>query len=1014
MRNWLPKLAIHHPVTVLMGFLALMVWGALALERIPLQMMPDGFQPSVIWVHVPYSGASPRETDEFVVRPVEARLSTLSGVEEMSSRATESGARFTLTFFASRDMNEAYAEVADRMERALADLPEEVTRTWIYKYNPDDTPILWAGLTLPPEVTDPAYLMESVVRPRLERIPGVASLDVWGAPTRSIYLDFHRESLAASGLGLGEIVGRLSRDNQQLGAGLLTTQGQRVAVRSLGRYPDLESLRQLPLGDGWRLGDVAKVELRPDDERSINRINGQTAAALAMMKESGANTVEVTDRAAAVLRELEMDPRLQGAQFHALFNQGDLIRESMDNLKGSALTGGLFAVLILFAFLREARMTALIALAIPVSLLITIAVLYFHGDSLNLLSLMGLMLAVGMVVDNAIVVVETIQRRRAEGAAPREAALAGAAEVNLAIVLSTLTTMVVFLPIILMGENATLSFFLQALGYPVIWALGASLVVALVFSPLATLALPGRAPGPSRPELWLAARYQRVIAWTLRHRAEAVALLLVMGALTVALPLRNIGQTDTVEGNLNDFNVRIEVPAQASDAERDSIVRAFEETVEAHREAWGVRVYRASLDEGSDHGRLFIYLGAPSDLSREEVMKEARRALPKNLPGVRFRIGWGGGEGGGGNTVNITLHGEDISTLDALSAEVSRRLETQPSVLSATSSYEVSGVSELRLQVRRAEAEARGLRAADIGQTVGMALRGSPLRPVAWGSREYPIYARFREEDRSDLRALLAFPVAGETPVGAVVEPAWGKGPSRIYRTDGRTALTLAIDLAEGVALDDGLAEIQRALQGMTLPEGYSWTEGDRRQKMEEDASALLLALVLSAAFVFLIMGALFESFLLPFAVLTTVPMAGLGATWGLYLTGTSLDTMASVGLILLVGVVVNNGIVLLDLVTQLRAQGYSRDEALAHAGAIRLRPILMTALTTIFGLLPMAFGDAGLIGIPYAPLGRVVVFGLGTSTFLTLIFVPFLYTLLDDLARHAGLWLRAVLDRSA
>ncbi|MBN2799110.1 MAG: efflux RND transporter permease subunit [Deltaproteobacteria bacterium] len=1019
MRHWLPTFAIDRPVTVLMSFLALLVLGAIAWQRIPLQMMPSGFNPSVIWVNIPFSGASPRETDEQVVRPVEARLGTLSGLEELSSRSSESGARFTVSFYASRDINEAYAEVVDRVERALLDLPDEVDRYWIYKYNPDDTPIVWAGLTLPETLSDPAHLMEQVVRPRLERLPGVASLDVWGVERRSVYVDYDRARVEAGRVSLGEVHLRLSRDNFQGAAGRIHTQGQVRSLRSLARFPDVETLRLLPIGGDRVLADVAEVALRPDDGRSINRINGQQAAAIAVMKESSANTAAVSEAVLGVLSELEADPRLQGARFHVLFNQGALIEDSVDTLGMTALTGGAFALVVLFSFLREWRMTLLIALAIPFSMLITVGTLYFRGDSLNLLSLMGLMLAVGMVVDNAIVVVETIQRKRSEGASPREAAIQGTAEVDLAIVLSTLTTMVVFLPIILMSENATLSFFLKVLGYPVIFALGASLLVALVFAPLATRSLgASEPPQPGFIQRGLTEAYGHTIGWLLSHRVDGLLILALMGALTVALPLSHVGQTDTVEGNLNDFVIRFRVPPQADDAGRDHIVRSFEASIDAHATEWGVRVYRSSLDDGSDHGRIYVYLGEDSALSRDEVMEAAKRALPSDLPGVRARIGWGqrGGSGGGGNAIQITLHGEETATLDALSEEVIRRLETRPGILSASSDYEVSGVNELRLHLRREEAQARGLSAAEVGRTVAMALRGANLNPLVLGDREVPVVARFREADRQDLESLSAFSIqtaAGEVPLRAVTEVSYGKGPSRIYRTDHQTSLTISADLQEDLELDEGMEEVALALEGMQLPRGYSWENGDRFSKVQEDNEALVLALLLSVAFVFLLMGGLFESFLLPLAIITTIPMAGLGAFWGLYLTGTSLDTMGGVGLVILVGVVVNNGIVLIDLVTQLRARGVPRDQALVEAGRQRLRPILMTALTTIFGLVPMAMGTASFIGIPYAPLGRIVISGLATSTVLTLLFVPFLYALLDDLRTGAAAWARFVLWRT-
>lgn len=1008
MREWLPALAVDRPVTVLMSFLALMVLGVIAWTRVPVQLMPSGFEPSVLWVSVPWSNASPRETDDRIVRPIAAELGTVPGIQNLVSTASSGRASFSITFHGGVNMSEAYNNVVDRIERAMVELPDDVERYWVYKYNPSDDPIVWAGVSFPPDVEDPHFVMTRVVQPRLERLAGVASMDVWGVPRRVVRIDYHRDALFAHGINLGEVQGRLASDNFQLGAGILEDRGQLRNLRGLSLVSGVEELARFPVRDALVLSDIATVRQGAVASAQINRINGQDAAAFAVRKESTANAVATAALIEEALAELEGDPRVQGAKFFVFFNQGQLIGDSMSTLGNTALTGGLFALVILWVFLREWRMTLLIAAAIPFSMMITVAIIYFRGGDLNLIAMMGLMLAVGMVVDNAIVVVETIYRRRAEGASARDAAIQGTAEVNLAIVLSTATTMVVFLPVILMSENAGFSFFLGVLGFPVIFALLASLLVALVFAPLTTRYLPtGRVRPDARWLAWLTASYTWVLGSLLRRRLDALAVLTAVAMLTVTVAVPGVRCTGSADTNLNDFSVRFTVPPQADIYARDAVMGEIESVLAANREAWGVRVYRGRVSDTDREGRLFVYLLPDAPMTRDEVMAAARKAMPKDIPGVTVSIGWEGGGRGSTRSLSVQVEGEDMNTLEALAGEAVRRLREVDSVVDARIGDLEQGADEIRLNVRRDATARYGLDAQQVGQTVAFALRGTALPPLREGEREIDVASQFSLADRSDISTVLDFQLWSPAlmslvPVRAVTDVAFGRGPSSIRRTNRRTSVEVVLDLEEGVAPRDLWPQIDEALADMALPRGYDVRRGSSFDQQAEDDAALTLALLLSVCFVFLLMGMLFESFVLPLAVITTIPMAFAGAFWMLWLTDTPMDMMAGIGVVVLVGVVVNNGIVLVDLVTQLRRDGMSRADALVEAGRRRLRPILMTALTTICGLLPMAFGSTSFIGIPYAPLGRTVIGGMFAATLLTLFFVPFLYTVLDDL-REGG-----------
>ncbi len=1014
MMRSLPAFSVHRPVTVAMLFLALCVLGAIAWARIPLEMMPGRFELNQMWVWVPYPDSSPQENQQSLARPIEEQLATIEGLKSLSSSSSSGSASFELTFYRSVGMDTAYNGVVDRMERAMVELPEDVERYWVYRWNPADEPILWAGIRIPPEVEDSHRLVNEVIAQRLMRVPGVGKVDAWGADPKRVFIDFSLPAVQQNGLDLGQVLRKLGGDNFQLPSGRIRDRGQLRYVRSLARYEDLDALRRTPIKPGVTLQDIAVVSYRLDPSPHINRIDGSEGAALAVSKESDANTVATAEAVKAALDELNADPRLQGATLFSFFDQGSIIRGSVDNLLSTALTGGACAVVVLFAFLRRWRLTLLIAASIPFTLLLTVTALYFLGGSLNLLSLMGLMLAVGMVVDNAIVVVESIQARRQRGEARTEAAVEGAGEVGLAITLSTLTTMVVFLPVILMSEDANFSFFMGELGFPVVFALGASLLVALLFTPLTTTILREDEQEAAEPR-WVTAmtgRYARMLGWVLRRRTDTLVGVVLLSLLTVALPVRSVGCRDASDGNINDFVVRYEVPGDFTYEERAAVVSRFEAWVDEHRQEWGVRVHRSRLSANSTVGRTYVYLHEdPPEgaLSRDEVLEAARESLPR-LPGVEASIGWQAGADGDKRQVPLVLKGEQTETLIALGQELSRRVRAVPGVLGVTAGVEEDGGRELRLRVDREALSRTGIQARSIGQTVSFALRGTPLPAWTDGGKEIDVYARFRAEDRYDSRRLLDFPMFSPAtfsvvPLRALVDAEIAPGMGTIRRQERVTSWPLVVDLDPALDATTGRETILAALADLELPPGYSLdAAGGPDFEMEED-EARTMALLLSIVFVFLIMGVLFESLLLPLSILTTIPMALFGVYWTLYLTGTPLDVMGGVGLVILIGVVVNNGIVLIDLVTRLRAEGMERREALVEAGRRRLRPILMTALTTIFGLLPMAMGTSTFVGIPYAPMGRVVAGGMVAGTLLTLFFVPYLYSVLDDMRESGRRW---------
>lgn len=1012
MTEWVPRFSVTRPVTVITAFLVITVVGIVALSRIPLQMMPSGWSFPMLWIWVPWQDSTPLEAESLVVRPLEKQLSTVPGIKHLNARASSDWSNVELEFHSSTPMEEAYNDVMDRLERVAPELPSDVEQTFLWRFNPNDEPVIWAGISIPDGEEDAWFKLDRLLRRRLARIPGVGRVDLWGIEEPMVWVDYRRDALEAHRIDLSALITRLAGDNIQLASGRVEDRGSIRLVRGLSEVESMAELKQYPVREGIRLGDVADIRYAAAARADINRINARTGAAFAINKESTANTVEICRRLREVLLELEQDPQLAGYRFPIFFDQGQMVEEALWALTESALEGGVLAVLVLILFLREWRITALIAATIPASLLLTLIVLYFQGRSLNLLSMLGLMLAVGMVVDNAVVVVEAIFHRRQQGMSPVEAAIKGTAAMLLPITLSTMTSIVVFLPVILMSDT-TSSLFLSEIGMPVVYIQIGSLLITLLFTPLSTVWLGAREIKPDPGWVtWLAAKVDGGVARILRSPVDALMGVAGMLVLTIAVPVQAVEcGGDGGGGGMSDFSMRFEVPPSFTYAERLAVVESFEEMVERNRDRWGVRVYFSRLRSSDRTGRLNVYLEkGKGELDKKHVLDDATAQLP-DLPGVRASVNRSDQQNRQSNKVRMEIFGDSTEVLAGLAAEMERRIQGVEGVRAVQTDVETGGSEEVQLRVDGARAASLGLDATGIARTISFSMRGMPLPSWYQDDREIQVQSRFRLEDRSSVAQVLDFSVFSPqalsmVPLKGLVESTVGRGWGTINRRDGRTSLGVTAEFAEGKAGEEAYALVEASLDGMEFPTGYGRERGSEWKEELEDQQSQQLALLLSVVFVFLIMGMLFESFLLPLSVITTVPMAMLGVWWGLWATGTGFDGMAAVGTIILIGIVVNNGIVLVDVITELRAEGLERTEALRAAVRLRLRPILMTALSATVGVIPMAMGDSDFVGIPYAPLGRVVASGMVVATFLTLFFVPWLYAVLDDLRGSGSRWL--------
>lgn len=1017
-KSLLPSLSVRKPITVLMCFAATLLVGIIAYSQIAVELMPTGFTAPFLGVWVPYQNSNPQEVEEKIAKPIEDIVQTISGIKTVSTNSSEGGCWIGIRFNQGTEMETAYSTLRDRMERVKKDLPEDLDRYYLRKFSSDDDPILYISIALTDKLDDPYTTIDNQIVKQLQRLDGVANIEIWGTDQKEIMIQVDQEKVKAHRIGMYDLINGLRKDNFSLSSGYVLDGRKKILLRSVAKYRSMEDIKNLKVNDYVRVSDIADVVYDIPERKFVQRVDRKPAVKLGIFKESAANTAEVCQALVANLERIKKVPVLAGSRMDILFNQGEYIEDSLNNIQQSAAWGGIFALLVLYFFLRRTRMTIIITLAIPVSVLMTLTVLYFMGWTLNLMTMMGIMISIGLVVDCSVVVVENITRLKNKGLSAEDSAVYGASEVGLAITLATLTTVVVFLPLLLMNDSAGMKFYLLRIGMPVILALVFSLFVALYFIPLAS----SRLTSDRKPrESWfigLCIRlYEKGMVWTLNHRVDAMIILILIVLTSFMIDLK---ETDESRGHINNFNLLFDLPSDYTLEECDKFFQEVEDIIYAHKDEYDVKVVDTRFS--TTWARVEVFLNPPEHvqwwqalahgtaklvgidvkdpMSREDVRADILKKLPK-YPGISVRTHWSRGSGQEGS-IQLVLYGEDTNTLVALSKDVEKRLKNIPEVLSVDNGVD-QGSDEARIYINRELAKKYEINPQTITGTIAYAVRGFELPEYRTDENEIKVRIQLKENDRENLYQVknLTFftPQGKEIPLNALATFTVEKGVGEIYRENAKTVLNLKIYTNETDDIPAFYEKIDSVMVGFKMPRGYSWDKGERFIRVQEQNESQKFAGLLAITFVLLLMGILFESTILPFSViLASIPFALVGARWMLFITDSSLDLMAGIGIIILIGIVVNNAIVLIDRVIRLRSEGWSREEAIVEAGKNRFRPIMMTAFTTVFGLLPMALGNASLIGIPYAPMGRAMIGGLLASTFLTLLALPLIYTYFDDL----------------
>jgi len=1025
----LAELSLKRPVTAVMFYVSLVVIGIIASFRLPLEQFPEINVPFIM-VQLPYPGSSPQEVERTLTRPTEEALSTLPGIDGINSTSRADGATVFLQFKDwDRDIEMTASEARYQMDAIRSELPDDFQRYQVFKFSPSDEPLLRIRFAGERDMTGEYELIQREFQRRLERIAGVARVDITGAPPPEVEIAINPARLGAAGVALNQLAAKLQATNFSVSAGDINDGDRRIRVQPVGEIRDLQELKDLVINEtGLKLSDVADVRLKQQKTDFGRRLDGKPAVGLDIFREQNANLVEVSKAVNAEVDAISKEPQFNGIQVKLISDQAENVTSSIDELVEAGIIGSLLSCLILFYFLRHWPSTLMVTLAIPICIVMTLGAMHFFGITLNILSMMGLLLGIGMLVDNAVVVVESIyQYREKYPDDPMRCAIEGTRSVQVAISAGTLTSIIVFLPNIF-GATNQISIFLGQVAMTITIALLASWLVAVSLIPMisARLKTPPAVTAEHGFVPRLSKRYSKFLRWTLEHRGPAllgIFLILLVSMVPVQLTEKDMFKNDVGREIEMYYNWK---GSYSLDQISDEVLKV-EQFIEERKDKYQVvQIYSWFSEQGwagtriklrdpnpSLWDRLLLRKSEPGLLQSEEVQEMLRKDIPKT---PRAEIGFNGGGGGGGNQdegIRVSLTGDSNETLVEMANGLIEVLSTKKELRDVRVDTGDDN-SELTIKVNRERAAAYGFSAQEVAQYIGIALRGSQLREFRQGESEIPVWVRFAGADKfssNDLESLkLRRDDGTEVPLLSVVDVEVLKGATQINRQDRQTSLTVQANLTKGVTTEQAREVLMSVLNGMSFKPGYGYSFGGNFERNDEGGNQMVINMGLAFLLIYVLMAALFESMLMPLAILTSVIFSILGMFWLFALTGTTLTIMAMIGILVLMGVVVNNGIVMFEHINNLRRNGYNRTDALVEGSRERLRPILMTMGTTILGMLPLCIGGTqiGGDGPAYYPMARAIMGGLMFSTLVSLLFLPTIYALLDDI----GFWTWGLVKR--
>ncbi len=1032
---FLTRISVNHPVFATMVMAAIMVFGIFSFQRLAIENLPDVDFP-VVAVVVSYPGASPEAVENDIVKPIEDAVNTISGIDTIQS-TSEAGQALVIMFF-NMDVKSADAaqDVRDRIATISAAFPDNAEDPTILRFDPAELPVLSlavSGSTM--SARDMTAMTEDIIVPRLSAIQGVGRASVVGGVSRQLNILIDPDRMNAFGVGVGEVTAALASENRNLPAGSIQAGRLVQSIQVEGRIEQAADFLDLIVarrgGQPVRLGDVATIEDGQAEESSLALLDGTRALAVDVVKTQGSNTVAVAEEIRAAVADLIANDLPDGVTIDIVRDNAQPVEESYFGVQNMMIEGAALATLIVFLFLNSWRSTVITGLTLPISVIGTMTVLWALGFTLNIMTLLALSLAIGLLIDDAIVVRENIMRHLHMGKSHRQAALDGTNEIGLAVLATTLSIVAVFLPVAFM-DGIIGRFFLQ-FGVTVSVAVLISLFVAFTLDPMLSSVWydPSAQPGAKRGPVgrlvahfdrffdWVGRGYLRLLRWCLRHRITTltVAMLAFVGSFFL-IPLVGVEFAPAVDDS--QFRVRIETPVGSSldytagkINQAEQILRTFPEVERTY-----ATVNSGRNNGGSNSGVIAVDMVGPADRVRSpQDMTEPVRTALAVVPGLTVTVGAAGGLGGNDAPVSINLSGESFTILGPLADELVRRLQTIDGLDDVTSSLNAAQ-PVLGVRINRDAASDLGVTLSQIGDTLKPMLGGQSVGDwTAPDGRNFAINVQLPADVRNDAAIIGSLPITqsggeGLVRLDQVAELVQSYGPSEINREGGARTVTVTANLS-GKTLGDVLPAVQAAQDSLDMPPGYRVVTGGDAEQLAETGSAAASALFLAVIFIYLVLASQFGSFLQPVAIMLSLPLALIGVLVGLLVGGSTLNMFSMIGFIMLMGLVVKNAILLVDNANKHVGDGMNLYDALVEAGQTRFRPIIMTTLAMIFGMMPLALNLHEGSG-QNAPMAHAVIGGLISSTILTLVVVPVALTYLDSLGRRVQRWFPAPPDHDA
>jgi multidrug efflux pump subunit AcrB len=997
----LASFAIRRPVTIAMLFFSLLLLGLGASRYLPLEKFP-GIDFPMLFIQVPYQDATPTETETMITRPLEEALATMSGIKSLRSYSGEDGAQINLRFDWDENIKAKSIEAREKIDAVRNTLPDDVERVMVYKFNLSDLPVFRLRISSDRDISNSYELLERNLKMPIERIKGVSRVTLYGVQKKQISIRLDPDRVAALNVDLGQLTNTLRQANFSMTAGQFFDFDQKITVNPVGEYKSKQEIADLIVAKNVRLSDIADVNFETPEETEKRHLDRTHAIGIDIYRESGANLVAVSTAVMDAIDEAQNSSAFNGINLLIMEDEADSVTTSLQDLLNSGMIGALLSLVVLYLFLRNVATTLVVVLSVPFAICITLACMYFLGYTLNILSLMGLMLAVGMLVDNAVVVTESIfQEREKVGKSEEEkieATKRGVSLVSMAVIAGTATTAIVFLPNIV-GPKEELTVFLEHVAIAICISLFASLLLAQTLIPLLTTKLSIQPkPKVDKPSIFKV-KYERALRWTLANQRKT-ALFAFLILVSTAIPMSLTDSDEDNNQNQERIWMNYDVDGNYSLEEVEIAVNKMEEFLYANQEEFHIKQVYTFFRAGEAQSGITLNDDLPIPVKElKEKIKEKMPTFVRAKPSFQ----WDSGSDGG---VKITLFGRSSEELLRVANEIVPIIASIDGLTDVKTDVDGSDL-ELQVKVDREKAFRFGLASNDVATIVSTALRGSNLRTFRGDERgEIDIRLMYDESLQTSIEKLKNLVLlrngSQNVTLDMVADMQIKPRLSQIQRSSRQTSLTIGGNLEEGMTVEEAREGIESIMQNVSLPSGYSWSLEGSFQRQDEDESIMMTNMLLALIMIYIVMAALFESLVLPTAVLTSLVFSFTGVFWAFLFTGNSMTVMGMIGMLILMGIVVNNGIVLVDRINQLANDGMSVPDAIIEGCLTRVRPILMTVLTTVLGLLPLALGDVSIggDGPPYAPMAIAIIGGLLFSTATSLFLVPISYLLLLKVRR--------------